>query len=424
MSYFRIKGGNKLNGTMRISGEKNSVLPMLACAVLTTKTCTLRDVPEISDVEKFIEALRFMGAEIDWNKESKILTINCEKIDPKRVTDCMALGSTRANIVLAGALLGRFGEVKMVMPGGDAIGHRPLDMHLEGLETFGVEVIEAAEWLHLKYDRSGLKEKRMILSEASVTGTETLAVFLAAQTEASELCFAAADPQVQATLHMLKEMGVAVDGIGTSTIQIKGSKNLVGVDQTVSPDVTVTGTYAIAAAITGGDVTLTNVHHPHLYSFYGTLQRLGVNFELGENSLRVFPPHNLIAIRVIKPNIFPGLCPDLQSPLSVLLTQCGGTTQLFEWMYEGRLGHLWELKKMGAQIKILNLHQAEITGKTNLKGGTVQSWDLRAGAAMVLAGLIAEGETIVQDIYWIDRGYEHFAANLQALGAKIERVMV
>ena len=422
MSHYVINGGTPLRGTVRIGGEKNSVLPMLAATVLTTETCTLRDVPEISDVQRFVRALTDMGAVIDWDKKAKTMQVNCAKLDPAKVEGCAFLGSTRANIVLAGALLGRFNEVRMVMPGGDAIGHRPLDMHLEGLEAFGVEVLEASNFLHLRYNRKALLSDRFILSEASVTGTETLVVFLASQPETAHLAFAAADPQVQITLKMLQEMGAKVEGIGTSTISISGQKTLRGADMTVSPDVTVTGTYAIAAAITDGDVTLENVHHDHLWSFYGTLKRLGVNFTLGEGTLRVHGPHDLRAVRVIKPNIFPGLCPDLQSPLAVLLSQCAGTTQLFEWMYEDRLGYLWELKKMGAKVKILNLHQAELTGPTPLKGRTVQSWDLRAGAAMVLAGLIAEGTTIVQDIYWIDRGYEHFAQTLRSLGADIERI--
>ncbi len=425
MSHYVIRGGQPLNGTLRISGEKNSVLPLLACATLTSEPCTLSDVPEISDVERFVEALREMGATIDWDKPQKTLTLDCAALDPTRVESCTYLGTTRANIILAGALLGRFGEVRMVMPGGDAIGHRPLAMHLEGLAHFGVQILQADTHLHLRYDPTQPPQPHpMILSEASVTGTETLLAFLATVPHPSTLCFAAADPQVQATCQMLQSMGVKVSGVGTHHLQLTGAKTLRGTQQQVSPDVTVTGTYAIAAALTGGTVTLTNVHHPHLYSFYGYLRRLGVNFTIDHQhrALHIAPPHDLQAIRTIKPNIFPGLCPDLMAPLSVLLTQCHGTTQLFEWMYEDRLGHLWELKKMGAQVKILNLHQAEITGPTPLRGANVQSWDLRAGAAMVLAGLIAEGQTTVSDIYWIDRGYEHLATNLQSLGADITRV--
>ncbi|MCB9809614.1 UDP-N-acetylglucosamine 1-carboxyvinyltransferase [Candidatus Peribacteria bacterium] len=425
MSVYTIQGGRPLHGTLRISGEKNSVLPMIACTLLTSEPCTLCDVPEISDVQYFLETLEAIGARVAWDKNAKTVTVQCADITPEKIERCSQLSKTRANIIMAGALVARFGEVRMPMPGGDTIGVRPLHTHLEGLETFGVEVLQASDCLHLRYARTGLQSPRMMLDEASVTGTETLAVFLAGVAATGEITFAAADPQVQTTLHMLQSMGATVEGIGTHHLRITGSHTLRGGRFTVTPDVTATGTYAIAAAITGGDVTLTNVPHRDLYSFYGVLQRLGVRFTCHEaptteeNTLRVHGPHDLRAVRVVKPNIYPGLIPDIQSPMAVLLTQCAGTTQLFDWMYEGRLGYLWELKRMGAQVRILNPHQADITGPVQLRGTMVHSWDLRAGASMVLAGLIAEGTTTVTDIHWIDRGYEHFAANLRSLGADI-----
>ena len=416
---YKIHGGKALHGRVRISGEKNSVLPMLACTLLTDEVCTLIDIPEISDIEHFVSAFRTMGSIVEWDKQSKTLTICHKDITIDSVKNAKELSFTRANVVLIGALTARFGGVTMPLPGGDRIGVRPLDELLKGLENYGVEVSIDDGYITTKQLSNTHTNKTMILAEASVTGTETLALYLAGVEDTGEIFFAAADPQVQATLTMLQKMGAEVSGIGTHTVRITGKKRLQGVEIRVPFDVTVAGTYAIAAIITNGDVVLENIHHPHLYSFYGYLKRLGVNFSIENDMLHIHPQHNLKAIRKIHTNIYPGLCPDIQSPMGVLLTQCDGTTMLFDWMYENRFGYLYELQKMGAQVELRNPHQAYITGKTKLKGTRVQSYDLRAGASMVLAGLIAEGTTLVTDIEWIARGYEHFANNLRALGADI-----
>lgn len=417
-----MRGGRPLNGTVRVSGAKNAALPMLCACLLTTEKCTLRNVPEISDVAILLDVFRTLGADVSWDKSTKVVTVEAKNIDPKKLETCEELKKLRATILLLGPLLARFGNCKIVRPGGDIIGARPNFIHTDGLETLGCELIEEGKFLHMTWDQKRLKKQRLLLSEASVTGTENIALFLAGQPDTAEIYFAAAEPHVQATLRMLQKMGASIEGIGTHHLRIWGRKELRGVDVTLPPDGILVGTYMIAGAITGGDVTVQGVDHTELYSFYGPLKRIGVNFEMLEDAVRVRPPHTLTAIPKVQTAIYPGFSSDLQSLVGVLLTQCEGTTTIFETLYEGRLTYLQELEKMGAQVEIVSPHRAKITGPTKLKGTEVQSWDLRAGAAVVLAGLVAEGETIVDTINYIDRGYEAFEETLMSLGADIERI--
>jgi UDP-N-acetylglucosamine 1-carboxyvinyltransferase len=287
----------------------------------------------------------------------------------------------------------------------------------------GAEIVPDPEHIHLKFAQKPLKEQRLLLPEASVTGTENLAIFLANREEISEIFFSAAEPHVCAVLRMLQSMGAQIDGIGTHHLRIKGKKQLQGGTFTIPPDGILVGTYAIAGILTRGNLTIHNVNHEELYSFYGLLKRAGAAFEMRDRGLKILPNAKpLTAIPKVQTAIFPSFSTDLQSPMGVLLTQCEGVSQIFETLFENRLTYLNELEKMGAKIEILNAHQARITGIARLKGAEVTSWDLRAGAAMVLAGLIAEGNTKITNIEYIDRGYENFVENLQSLGGIIKRV--
>lgn len=423
MSYFLVKGGRKLKGEVKVPGAKNAALPMLCAALLTKEECFFENVPNISDVHTLLDIFQALGVRVERNIRSGKVLVQAKNVDASLLESCVLAKKLRASILCLGPLLARFGEVGMLSPGGCIIGARPAFIHVDGLATLGARVIQA-DHQKIKLSFSGkIKSHRLLLSEASVTGTENLAMFLAAVPEKTQMFFTAAEPHVCATLTMLQTMGAKIEGIGTHHLNIFGSSTLKGGTFVIPPDGILVGTYAVAAALTGGDVRICGVNHEELFSFYGLLKRIGVSFEMEENCLHIHSSGTkLEAIPKVQTAIFPGFSTDLQSPMGVLLTQCEGETMIFETLFENRLTYLSELEKMGAQIEMLNAHQAKIKGPVKLKGAEVQSWDLRAGAAMVLAGLVAEGETKVTNIAYIDRGYEDFVENLQDLGADIQRV--
>lgn len=422
MSYFEVQGGVPLSGTVEISGAKNAALPMLCAALLTRETCTFQNVPEISDIQTLLDIFQEIGVSVSRDLQSKTVVLEAKEIDLEKLGKSQKVRSFRASILILGAILARKGECKILQPGGCVLGARSNHIHTDGLKTLGAKDISKDESLHFEYTRKKLKNNRLLLSEASVTGTENLAIFLANQPETSEIYFCASEMHVRATLQMLVEMGAQIEGIGTHHITITGKKELAGGTFVIPPDGLLAGTYAIAGLITQGEIEIQNVNHTELFSFYGMLKRIGAKFEMQENSLRVFPSPKMNALPKLQTAIFPGFSTDLQSPFGVLLTQCEGKSMIFETLFENRLSYLYELERMGAKVVIMNAHQAQIFGVTKLKGAEVQSWDLRAGAAMVLAGLIAEGTTKVTNINYIDRGYERFPEKLKSLGAKIKRV--
>lgn len=422
MSYFQIQGGATLNGEITISGAKNAALPMMCGALLTPEKCTFHNVPDIGDIDTLLDIFIEIGVNVSRDKKKKTVEIQAKKVDLRKLSQCQKVCKLRASILILGPILSRFGQAEISQPGGCILGARPNFIHTDGLKTLGAEVLSEEGSLSLKFDRKKLAKNRILLSEASVTGTENLAMFLAGKGEESEIFFSAAEPHVQATLRMLTQMGAEIEGIGTHHLKIKGIDTLHGGDFQIPPDGLLVGTYAIAAVLTGGDVTIHNVDHTELFSFYGVLKRIGARFEMQDNALHILPSKKLRAIPKLQTAIYPGFSTDLQSPFGVLLTQCEGESLIFETLFENRLTYLHELERMGADVEFINAHQAKVAGPVTLKGAEVQSWDLRAGAAMVLAGLIAEGETKVTNINYIDRGYEHFEENLQKLGAKIQRV--
>ena len=422
MSHFEINGGKQLSGEVIIPGAKNAALPMLCAALLTEEQCTFHDVPNIADIRTLLEIFETLGAQVTHDKKKRTVEIEAKNIDPSKLPSCHQAKKMRATLLLMGPLLARFGEVEIPQPGGCVIGARSNSIHVDGLTLLGAKNISTPENIYLQFKSKTLKEHRLLLPEASVTGTENLAMFLSGKDDSCEMYFCAAEPHVCATLNMLVQMGAKIEGIGTHHLKIKGSSSLKGGAFTIPPDGILVGTYAIAAILTHGNLHIHNVNHQELFSFYGLLKRAGAAFEMHEKSLEITPTQKLEAITKIQTGIYPSFSTDLQSPMGVFLTQCEGTSQVFETLFENRLTYLNELEKMGAQIEILNAHQARITGAQQLRGAEVTSWDLRAGAAMVLAGLIAEGTTKVTNIEYIDRGYENFVENLQKLGANIKRV--
>ncbi len=425
MSYFQIEGGNKLSGTVMIPGAKNAALKMFCAALLTTETCRLTNVPDISDLRILADIFRKIGVKVEWDKSRKIVEITAKNIDVKKLVDCPEVMKFRASILMMGPLLARCGACEILKPGGCVLGARPNTIHIDGFNTLGGDVFEDDTKISGTFSGEKFANKRILLPEASVTGTENLSIFAAGVADEIEIYFAASEPVVGGTHRMLVGMGAEISGIGTHHLKIKGKhwKELKGGTFEIPPDGILAGTYAIAAILTGGEMQIKNVDHFELFSFYGLLKRAGVDFEMNGNVLAIKPQiKKLVAIPKIQTAIFPGFASDLQSPMGLLATQCEGTSMIFETLYEGRLTYLNELEKMGAKVTFLNAHQAKVTGVTDLKGAEVQSWDLRAGATVVLAGLIAKGTTKVTNIEYIDRGYEYFVETLQQLGADIQRV--
>lgn len=419
MVSFLIEGGYPLRGEVSLSGSKNASLPILAGTLLTDEPCVIKNVPDIEDVRTMLEILRILGKGIEF-KNHKVTVWRGRPVSkpiPEKLVCKM-----RASVLLLGPLLARFGKASLSLPGGCVIGKRSFHTHLNVFEQFGVENESTVDALRLKV-RSPLKGTRIILHECSVTATENVLLAASLASGVTEIHLAAIEPHVQDLCVFLQKLGVSITGIGTHTLRVTGSKKLHGAMHTVTADYLEAGTFALATALTAGDVVIKNFEKDHLTSFWNLLTSTGVNLEFSGKSVRVFRKKKMLhSCKRLKTAIFPGFPTDLQAPFTVLLTQCQGDTRVFETLFEGRLNYLPELQKMGARIEIKNEHEALVSGPTHLQGTRVQSCDLRAGAAMILAGLVASGKTEVLDIQYIDRGYEKLDEKLQNLGAHIERL--
>ena len=413
---FLVTGGRKLSGEVVVGGSKNAALPIIAAALMTEEPVILRNVPDIADVYTMQHILHYIGVETSF--EDHTLKIHA-KAPANIEIEHELVSKLRASALLLGPLLARNGEIQLAFPGGCVIGKRPMDAHLLALEGLGAEVLGSREILHLKTDR--LTGADITMTEASVTATENAIMAAATAKGKSVIRLAACEPHVQDLCHFLNKMGAKIRGIGTHTLEIEGVKKLHGTDYRVTSDYLEAGTLVLAAAITQSEVDVLDVQPHHLDIFWQKLKEIGVRFELGADMARVFPSKTLKAIR-LQTAIFPSFPTDLQAPFATLLTQAEGTSFVFETLFDGRLQYLFELEKMGAKIKLLNAYQAEIIGPTPLKGAPISSCDIRAGAAVLLAALAAEGETEISNIYYIDRGYERLEEKLNALGAKIKRI--
>lgn len=423
MAKFIINGGKKLSGSVQLSGAKNAVLKMLAATVLTKKICTLNNVPRVADVMIMIKILENIGAKTKW------LNQNSLEVDSANINSCQPdpdlMRKMRASVVLAGPLLARFGKTEIAEPGGCVIGARPVYIHWKAFQKIGVKVTESVSSVRLESPEKFL-DKKIILDQMSVTATENILMLAAGISVKTEIHLAACEPEIQNLIAMLKIMGAKIKGVGTHELIVEGSNKLQGVKIDVIPDRIEAGTFAIAGIITNGNITVEKIIPGHMEMFLNKLQAAGVNFRLKNPrdnfaDLEIQSNHNLHAIK-IDTRTYPGYPTDLQAPISVLLTQCPLTSKIFETMFENRLKYLEELQKMGAKIKILNEHEAEISGPTKLHGAQITSFDLRAGATLILAGLIADGQTEISNIETIDRGYERIECKLQKLGANIERI--
>lgn len=417
MSQFIVQGGHELKGSVKISGSKNAALPILAATLLTDEPCTLHNVPDISDVHTFLSIMESLGAQVSFKNNT--VHVDASRVKPAHV-EHEQVKKMRASILLLGPLLGRFKEVRLAYPGGCVLGKRSIHAHLQAFQELGAQIVDSEEDIHLKTD--GLKPARFIMTEASVTATEN-ALMAAVMTEGTtEIRWAAMEPHVQDLCHFLVALGAEIEGMGTPTLLVHGGKKLKGAEYSVTPDYLETGTLALAAVLTNSHVTLTHTRPEQLDSFWQKLEEVGAKFKLHSGSVEILKHNGLYAVEKLQTSVYPGFATDLQAPFAVLLTQCVGTTRIYETLFEGRLNYLYELERMGADVELLNPHQAVVRGPQPLKGAPIFSCDIRAGAAMVLAALVAEGETVINDINYTDRGYERIDEKLRSLGAKIERV--
>lgn len=416
---FIVTGKRKLMGTVKINGSKNAALPILCASLLSPKKSVITNVPDIADVHTMLEIFSSMGVKTTFIDH--VVTIDPSGLQPESISEEL-ICKMRASILLLGPLLARFGKAKIPFPGGCVLGKRSVAAHTLALEKLGCRVINQLDFLELK--REKIVNADIIMPEMSVTATENALMLAAITPGTTNLRLAAAEPHVQDLCRFLQKMGVRIENIGTDSLLIEGVKELNGVEYSVTPDYLEVGTFAIASLVTGGEVAIENIETRQLDSFWQKLDETGANYVLSPNSVTLKPTKSFQAVANLRTAVYPSFATDLQAPFAVLLTQAEGESKIFETLFEGRLNYLFELEKMGAKIQILNPHQAVVTGPTPLKGVPISSLDLRAGAAMVLAALCAEGTTEISNINYIDRGYEDLDGKLRALGAEIERVEV
>lgn len=416
MDHFIIEGGKPLFGSVRVHGSKNAALPILAATVLADGEYEILDVPELLDIDVMSQILQALGIKV--SQESNCITLDTSTIDSLHIPDDL-MGQMRSSIFLMGPLLTRFKEVSLSRPGGCAIGARPIDLHLSGLKALGAEIEEYGGLLKCRTKQ--LKGNTVILDYPSVGATENVMMAATLADGVTEIIGAAKEPEIVDLQNFLNCMGARIRGAGTDTITIHGVEKLHPVSYTVIPDRIVAGTLSIATAITGGEVLLENVEPDHLKSVLQCLRQTGAEVRAGEDFLHVKRSGPIKSIPKLVTAPYPGFPTDMQAQMMALMTLAEGTSIVSETVFDGRFKHVNELLRMGADI-VVDLHSAFVRGIPHLTGAFVEATDLRAGAALILAGMAAEGTTIVQQIHHIDRGYERIENMLTQLGAKIERV--
>jgi UDP-N-acetylglucosamine 1-carboxyvinyltransferase len=417
---YKIKGGIPLRGDITIDGSKNAALPIIAGTVLCNGITTLHNVPQLSDVRILLDILEFLGAKTE--QRGNTVTIDNSKLQSKQIP-AEYVNKLRGSIVLLGPLLARFGVVEMAYPGGCVLGKRSVEAHIEAFKQLGASDMSNSENIHLQ---GTLKAGYVLLPEFSVTATENAILAAALTAGVSTIDIAAAEPHVQDVCAFLQSMGVQIEGVGTHTVKVTGIKSVQCAEHTVITDYLETGMWVIAALATQGKLRLHGVRIEDLRLFLNVLKRAGAVWSYEETTKTLFVDGEISSINAMKvqTNIFPGFPTDLQAPMGVLMTQAKGVSRVFEVLFEGRMAYLYELEKMGAHVEILNSHQALVIGPTALRGKLVASNDIRAGAAMVIAALCAEGESTITDIKYLERGYHKLDEKLQSLGANVERIVI
>lgn len=420
MEKLIVKGGNRLVGAVKTSGAKNAVLPIIAASILGTTPSHLDEVPMLEDVHTISEVLKCLGLSVECSPEKNVLDIDSTEITSYEAPYEL-VRTMRASFLVMGPLLARIGKARISMPGGCAIGARPIDIHLKGFEALGVKIEQGHGYIEASAPE-GLKGTSIYFDFPSVGATENIMMAASLAEGTTILENAAEEPEIVDLANYLNKMGAKIRGAGTDTIRIEGVEKLHGADYTIIPDRIEAGTYMIAAAMTGGDVVVENVLPEHQKPLIAKLREAGAVVEEDIDKVRVIGKNPLRAVS-IKTLPYPGFPTDMQAQMMAMMVIAEGRSKVTETVFENRFMHVVELNRMGAQISTEG-RSAVIDGPCKLTGCDVRATDLRAGAAMILAGLVAEGTTRIGDLHHIDRGYENIVAKLKNLGADIERVDV
>lgn len=415
MEKFIIKGGNKINGTINISGSKNSVLPILAATLLISDTCVINNVPKLRDVYTMVDLLKYYGADVEFDSE---IRVNCTNIENKAPSD--KVKDIRASFLLVGALLGRFNKASMFLPGGCNIGQRPVDLHLKGFSTLGAEL--SLEGGIIDISSKYLNGGEVYLDFPSVGATENIILAAVLAKGRTIISNCAIEPEIVDLADFLNKAGANIKGAGSDTIIIEGADRLKGVEHSVIPDRIEAGTFMLAVAATGGECRINNIITDHIKPVILKLREMEVEVEEMKNSVRVISEGNVVNTD-IKTLPYPGFPTDMQAQFTALMSKGVGTGVVNETVFENRFMHIGELIKMGANITVEG-RTAIVRGVENLIGAEVKATDLRAGAALVISALSAEGITEIGNVHYIDRGYEFIEKKLSEVGCNIKRINV
>lgn len=418
MEYFEITGGKKLAGTINVRGSKNATTPILAATVLTDGECVISNIPLIEDVYRMLEILQSMNVEVSWDDE-RTVRICAKNLDAAKI-DLHTVKKLRSSILLLGSLSARADKFNIAHPGGCTIGKRPVGTHFDALEKMGVTITQ--DDCNYVVDASSRKAGKVVLREFSVTATENAMMLAAALPGKTTIKIAAAEPHVEDLGKFLISMGAQISGLGTHTLEIIGNENLKGAIHEIIPDANEAATFLIMGVATKSPITVNGAREENLDIVLERLRQFGADFKIEKDSITVIPTNELKAIEKIDTRTYPGVPSDVQQPLGVLATQATGETMIFDTIFEGRFNYLSELEKMGATSRILNPHQAIINGPVQLRGSSIKSFDLRAGASLIIAALCAKGTSTIEEIYQVDRGYEKIEERLAKLGADIKRI--
>ncbi|MFH1353787.1 MAG: UDP-N-acetylglucosamine 1-carboxyvinyltransferase [bacterium] len=416
MAIFVIEGGNKLSGSLSAYGSKNAALPLLAASLLTSDTLKLDNIPAILDVKKLISILKSLGVEV--SRSDNAVTLTAGRVDPGALSNNL-VGELRGSILLMGALLGRNKKMQLPRPGGDVIGARPIDVHLDAFTQLGAHVDESEEAVIIDGER--MKAGVVVMREFSVTATENVLLTAAKLPGETTIHIAAAEPHVVALAELLNAMGANIEGAGTHTITVQGQTKLGGATYTNIPDMLEAGFFILLGAVTQSELVIENVPVDHLRLFFKKLDDINVSYTVDEEAGRVIVHPSKLRAFKMQSLPHPGIATDLQAPFAVMATQASGSSLIHDPMYEDRFKHIAELKKMGARAVVCDPHRVVIEGPTKLAGKEISSLDIRSGATLVMAGLVAHGQTIIHQAEIIERGYADLTKRLQKAGAIIAR---
>ena len=417
MSRLHITGGNRLSGEVKIQGAKNSVLPILAATLLTSGRCVLKNCPKLSDVESAVEILKYMGCEVEFEKD--IITVNSQGAKHHDIPDIL-MRRMRSSIMFLGPVLGRFQRARLCFPGGCELGPRPIDIHINAFREMGIEIHEKHGCISC-YSTKRTVPKEITLPFPSVGATENIMMFACTLKGTTVITNAAREPEIEDLQNFLVKMGAKIYGAGSANIVIEGGRKLYPAEYEIMPDRIVASTYMSAAAVTGGELFLTNAVSSHMSAVISVFDKAGCEIKKGDNYIYFKAPEKLKNVKSILTMPYPGFPTDSNPVIAACLTKAKGTSVIIETIFQNRFKYTGELLRLGANIKV-DSRVCVIEGVDKLYGAPVEATDLRGGAALVVAALGAEGESIVDNIFYIDRGYENIEKVFESLGGNIKRI--